>query len=864
MHNTQNKPIFDKTFKNMEWCCKTQIKPLFDDIKYKDYFEPIIRLKKENEYIYPNSINKTDILKQSEDNDTIIHYYIKSMTNTVIIVIFPCALDNLEMLNNMMDNLKKNGDIHYIKDIEIDYYTAYNLCFQLYSHLLPNNPTILKILKQIGFLNDGLYRKIKIITYTCTNKDKDIIPYILELQELFINNELKTTKCNNDNNNIKLNYLHISLNTNQTYEYAGLFFHKYSLKFLKRQKSWRILEMYNAKKNLNLLKEFIYKYSQKELEKLIIFSSGSLFTYGVREPNDIDCLLLPCDTIPPSKIQELLDINKILDISYKGTTEYNQIWDDELNNRAKIMGANNYTELITNPKFYYYFMGLKIIRLKCDLLIRYKRARPSQLADLLIIRQMFNLSYKINIPTAFINFNKVLMKDESHPVKKKDFLYVIKNVLLKRYLIDLNLQEIEQWINLDFTEENYNSENNYIDDEDDMENLNDIDIDISQKGGKNAYGFRKIITPLIQNKIYTNYNGLTLNKDDTYINLFNISENDADKKIIYPSQIELIKMCYDPNIVIYSSYKPYLYEGENIHYDMIVKNCFNYSAKLIPKKNKLRIFTFNVHNFVSICNQGIAPIFGTALNPFNKPRDIKKFINLFKMIDADIICFQELVPITKENIKTDIKDLEYIRNNFNFEYLNTLMKSIGYEYKVISNTQYGHFMENSDNTYYYSANGIYSKIPIIKNTTYEYKFLNRNLIVIDIKWNNKLIKIFNCHWSKHNGTSIELQKMGIKEDILIIQANAIYNLILEHKKETNNIILCGDFNTNIFKNNDNISILYKNNFINTNFSNITTNFKQCIVTDFIMLLKNSSLKSVYSNIITTNISDHNGVLTDFI
>ena len=37
-------------YKNLKWCCTSkQIKPLYDNIKYKDYFEPIKKYSKENE-----------------------------------------------------------------------------------------------------------------------------------------------------------------------------------------------------------------------------------------------------------------------------------------------------------------------------------------------------------------------------------------------------------------------------------------------------------------------------------------------------------------------------------------------------------------------------------------------------------------------------------------------------------------------------------------------------------------------------------------------------------------------------------------------------------------------------------------------
>ena len=56
-------------FKNLEWCCTKQIKPLYNDIEYKDYFEPITRFSKENDNIF---------YKNKKIDDNVIQYYIKS------------------------------------------------------------------------------------------------------------------------------------------------------------------------------------------------------------------------------------------------------------------------------------------------------------------------------------------------------------------------------------------------------------------------------------------------------------------------------------------------------------------------------------------------------------------------------------------------------------------------------------------------------------------------------------------------------------------------------------------------------------------------------------------------------------------
>jgi hypothetical protein len=119
-------------------------------------------------------------------------------------------------------------------------------------------------------------------------------------------------------------------------------------------------------------------------------------------------------------------------------------------------------------------------------------------------------------------------------------------------------------------------------------------------------------------------------------------------------------MKYSPSVIIHSSDKPYLYEGESFY----GKNC-NIDKKtfiLKKKNNTLRVLSFNVHNFISRCNQGISPMFDTALNPFETPRDINRFINFFKEQEADVLCLQELVPIYKNHIDFKKLNQNHIKN----------------------------------------------------------------------------------------------------------------------------------------------------------------------------------------------------------
>jgi len=802
-----------------EWCCKNQIKPLYDNIEYKNYFEPIKKFSKENNNIFDKIINKNII------DDTVIHYYIKSSIDISIIVIYPNAIKHTNILKKVIKELEDKGDIHYIKDIDIDYYSAYNLSYQLYASekRMKKNAEIIYKIERLGFKNDESTNQIKIIVYTLKDQSKPIngqsAEFKMELRNFFVNEDIKTTIYEPDDDRYPrgYDYLHISDNINQSYEYAGIFFNKNSLKFLKKQKSWRILDLYKTQSIMNKTKEFFYKYSQNELEKLMIFSSGVLYSYGIREANDLDCILLENEIIKPDDIEKLN--NKDIDISYKGTTKYNDIWEKELNDRAILFGAKDYKELIINPKYYFYFMGFKIIRLKYDLILRFKRGRPAQLTDLLVIRQMFNLKYKLEIPKTTSEYNEDKGKNIITQVDNKKYLETIKFYLKTRYYINLNIEQIEKWVNLDFNDNSSDSlskESN------------------SLTGGSNDLDFIEL-------------------------------KNQANDKYIYPSQDELLKIGYIPNTIIYSFKKPYLYPGENFEFHAITNFCNKNINEFKPKNNSLRIATFNIHNFISRCNQGIAPIFGTILNPFFKARDLKKFLDLFKLVNADVLCLQELVPITEDYIKTDIKDYNYIRKNFNFSFFNEKMELLGYKYKIISSTQIGKFFDIEKRDYYYLANGIYSKIKLEDEEIYGFKYLNRNILTANITFKNKNIQIFNTHLEYFDSPN-----KNIKENQIIKQYNDL-ELLLEIYKNKN-IILCGDFNVNIF--NKNVGFRYKmweektkyfrNNFNNINRTVIKTNFSQNDQTDFIMYNKQANLKPIYSFTVFTEISDHYLLFSDFI
>jgi len=743
--------------KNLEWCCKKQIEPLFNNIKYMDYYEPIKRYSEMNNNIFNNIINKKKI------NDIIMNYYIKSRTDIYIIILYPNALKYNNIYNKLINILKSNGDIHYIKNLSINYTTSYNLIYQLYANdnKIKTNDSIIYKINSLGFINNN-NNEIKVIICTLKDTSKNINIYKLELINLFYNEDLKNTKYKPDDDKYpnKYNYLDISNNINQSYEYANIFLNKNSFNFLKKQQSWRILEMFKSKELINTIKNDIYNYSLNELEKILIYGSSVLYTYGLRETDYINCMVID---------KNLLNIS---------------IDNNRLNEIEQILNISNYKELIINPKYYYYFMGLKFLKLKYEIKIRLNNYlnNPSQLTDLLIIKQLYKLKYNLPIPN----------------IIKDNYLNNVKTYLKSRYYIKLDNTQIKEWVH-------------------------------NMTGGKN-------------NLLFIKY------------------KDESNNKYVYPKLKDIIYMKYKTDIIIYNDYKPYLYPGETFNKFSSINLC-DKEINFIKNKSKssFRIASFNVHNFITRCNQGIAPIFGESINPYQKSRDLNKFIELFKLTNADIICLQELVPIVNKDINKDITDYNYIRKHFNFSYLNKLMKKLGYKYKIIGSTQKGLFYQNDNNNYYYLANGIYSKFKINKYEILQFSYLNRNIIRCNIKINNLDIDIINLHLeyiddynpiikSKHQTTK---QFYDIEEYIKSLK--------------NNNIIICGGFNINLNDNYHSIKTKYINNYfyINNNLNNIT-NFNQNNITDYIIYHKLSKLKSIYYDTIFTPISDHYLIISDFI
>lgn len=304
-----------------ELCCNYILQPIYEDIKpfefnkaisylneyYKniksDYYKNLLNELKKNKLSkdmdelpkYMDELPKymdelpKDIIKLPEDiADRIIYEYIKFRKNIFCITLWPMVSDDISYL---LKYLKKFGYVYYIKKINLDYNSALNLIYQLYSDTSRIN-TIEKIeknkLKYLGWdINNKKKEKtIRIIYFD--NTSNEVISGSRSVLKTKIRDLL--LKQFNDHNLRGDDLCHINDHYYQTIEYSKIFLHKQSLYFLKKQdlknhlsKKFDLGRLY-----VNTIKNwYIKNINFIDYERILFMDSVTLYSYGIRPCNYI-------------------------------------------------------------------------------------------------------------------------------------------------------------------------------------------------------------------------------------------------------------------------------------------------------------------------------------------------------------------------------------------------------------------------------------------------------------------------------------------------------------------------------------------------------------------------------------------------
>jgi len=411
------------------------IRDIWDNLNYKDIstFEELNLLLNENKII-------------TKFNSKIDNGLFHSITNYDNMNICLCwGLNKKESYDYYVHNLQDNYSLYGIKSLEIKEDLIIKLIYQLYYFRTS--------FQNKQSLKEYISNHLTYLSEIGINVSLNILIMVSKKQDLKIINDTFQDKV-----------IYMPLNSNEKYIATSLFFCNKSYEFLKLQN----LDTYFSP-NFNDSKLHFEKYETflrtnidiKHRSSFMLYSSIILYLLGARKANDLDLYIHNV----PSEIQDKLKIFKeaefdFIDYSIKGTEKWPIHWDVWLDEWAKLANAKYFEEILGNDKYHFYFLGVKIISLECDIVRRIKRMRPAAMADLTILKERYSLPISIPaIPNTIIKYVKMeeLTEKEIINYHEKNIPY---NEELREYLIETK-NDKTRFTNImnNYLKDRYNYEN---------------------------------------------------------------------------------------------------------------------------------------------------------------------------------------------------------------------------------------------------------------------------------------------------------------------------------------------------------------------------------------------------------------------
>ena len=366
------------------------LSPMYDDIEPFDFIKPIKRLnlRFKNNY-YSKIIDNYDYNNKSRldlynsdklsnnDMDEIMLQYIKCRPKCFIITLWPIFAEYLDI---MVKYLETKGNIYYIKYIDFEPSGLINYLTSVYDEF--SNKDILKIAKNKYSWSrfDGQTSdKIGIIIFDNTNNlslSGQASKFKTELRKW----AMEILKKNNKNKNLEdkrgNDLIHINDYFYQTIEYCELLLNINSINLLNNRLYSKIYDEYFTTTYLKIETYRKIMYSNLSLEtinSLFLIAGVSLFFYGFRPISDLDGICVNMDSNYKNKTNKSsTDIKtitslfcdektRIFYIEFGATnTEYwKEKWTQFNNQIAKYFGISDFNDICWNPKYHYYFKGIK-------------------------------------------------------------------------------------------------------------------------------------------------------------------------------------------------------------------------------------------------------------------------------------------------------------------------------------------------------------------------------------------------------------------------------------------------------------------------------------------------------------------------
>jgi len=387
------------------------IRDIWENLNYKDIgtYEELNLLLNENKII----------TKFNSKIDNGLFHSITNFDNMNICLCF--GLDKNQSYDYYLNNLKDNYSLYGIKSLEMKEELIIKLIYQLYYFRTS--------FQTKESLEEYIDTKLNYLNEISDNIPLNILIMVSKKPELKIINESVQDKV-----------IYMPLNSNEKYIATSLFFCNKSIDFLKLQDLDKYFssDFNDSKINFEKYETFLRtNIDIKHRSSFMLYSSVVLYLLGARKANDIDLYIHNV----PGEIQDKLKIFKesefdFIDYSIKGTEKWPIHWDVWLDEWAKLANAKYFEEILGNDKYHFYFLGVKIISLECDIVRRIKRMRPAAMADLTILKERYSIPISIpSIPHTIIKYVKMeeLTEKEIKNYQEKNIPYDEK---LREYSIE--------------------------------------------------------------------------------------------------------------------------------------------------------------------------------------------------------------------------------------------------------------------------------------------------------------------------------------------------------------------------------------------------------------------------------------------
>ena len=392
---------------------------------YKEYktehFEKLLHIN-----IDPNNIYSSDT-KKVRYYDELITYYLQCRPNTFILTCWDMVKS--DDIKSLVELLKNNGNVYYIRKLQFTDKQLESLIYQIYIDAKRlSNPDSIREKIQYSSNSKGI-KTIHVIVFDNINNLKlsgGRSEFKTNIRNIFL--KKYGNKFRGDD------FIHINDHYCQTIEYSHIYFNKNSRKHLQNFNLDKFYTNDYKKSKIMLLtyKKWLLKHTTLlQIMRFCLMSGSTLFTHAIRPTKDIDAIYIEGNKKLDDLVRDFFFNEKTkFFFSDIGSEDWKSTWKESNKKWLDLLQIKNMNELILNPRYHYYFMGLKVFRLDYEIYRKLKITQsPKTFADVYYMNLNTNIIIK-----DFENNKKVL-----DTVKSKDALYYnkFKFFLNKNYKIKL-------------------------------------------------------------------------------------------------------------------------------------------------------------------------------------------------------------------------------------------------------------------------------------------------------------------------------------------------------------------------------------------------------------------------------------------